>query len=35
MAIEDTERRSKTLGNYPKLIFSTLASTLFVSGAEI
>src|SRR5277367_339140 len=34
MASEDTERHSKTLGNYPKLIFSTLASTLVVSGCR-
>jgi len=32
MANEDTQRHSKTLGNYLKAIFSTLASTLIVWG---
>jgi hypothetical protein len=28
--LQDTQRHSKTLGNYPKSNFSTLASTLIV-----
>jgi hypothetical protein len=34
MANQDTQRHSKTFGNYPKSNLSTLASTLIVSGCS-